>query len=65
MVIMQKKSGELMVQVREDLIGKTFGRLTVLERTDDHIDKHGKPWPKWKCIFLVTNIKLFLLEAVI
>ena len=43
MVVIQKKSGELMVQVREDLTGKTFGRLTVLERADDYIDPHGKP----------------------
>lgn len=38
-----------MVKVREDLVGKTFGRLVVLERTDDYIDSQGYHRLCWKC----------------
>ena len=60
---MQKKSGEFMVQVREDLTGKTFGRLTVLERADDYIDPHGKPWPMWKCICSCDEHKIVIVRG--
>lgn len=38
------------VKVKEDLTNKKFGRLTVIERSDD-IEREGyKPVPTWRCI---------------
>lgn len=33
----------------KDLTGMKFGRLTVIERADDYINR-GKHYPRWKCI---------------
>jgi hypothetical protein len=39
-----------MVKVREDLTGRVFGRLTVLEQAEDYIDpKSNKPVARWLC----------------
>lgn len=38
-----------MVKVRQDLTGMVFGRLKVLEQTEDHIQPNGVHRPKWKC----------------
>lgn len=39
-----------MVQVKEDLTGKTFGLLTVIEQADDYIaPSSGKHYARWKC----------------
>ena len=38
-----------MVQVREDLTGRTFGRLTVLCQVDDYIHPNGTHRPRWLC----------------
>ena len=38
-----------MVKVREDLTGKVFGRLTVIEQVDDYVDSHGHHKARWKC----------------
>ncbi len=38
-----------MVKVKEDLTGKIFGRLTVLEQTEDYIDLKGKHKSLWLC----------------
>lgn len=38
-----------MVKVREDLTGKTFGNLFVLEQAEDHIQPNGVHRPTWKC----------------
>lgn len=43
------EKGEKMVKVKEDLTGKTFGRLLVLERADDCIDSRGWHRLCWKC----------------
>lgn len=32
-----------------DLTGQRFGRLTVIERVEDHIYPSGKPRPQWLC----------------
>lgn len=32
-----------------DLTGKRFGRLTVLKRANDWIDKNGKKYVRWEC----------------
>lgn len=39
----------MMVNVREDLTGRTFERLTVLQQTDDYIDPQGRHFAKWLC----------------
>jgi hypothetical protein len=38
-----------MGRVAEDLIGKIFGKLTVLERVDDHIFPSGQRGARWSC----------------
>ena len=38
-----------MVKVREDLTGQIFGRLKVLEQTEDHITKGGRHEARWLC----------------
>lgn len=37
------------VQVKEDLTGKRFGRLTVVEQVDDYIKPNGQHVAMWKC----------------
>ena len=38
-----------MVKVKEDLVGKTYGRLIVLEQVDDYIDPKGNKKAQWLC----------------
>lgn len=38
-----------MVKVKEDLTGKVFGRLTVIEQVEDHIQPNGVHVAMWKC----------------
>ena len=38
-----------MVKVREDLTGKIFGRLTVLEQAEDYIRPDGRHEAQWLC----------------
>lgn len=38
-----------MVKVREDLTGRTFGRLIVIEQTDDYVSPSGQRDARWKC----------------
>lgn len=38
-----------MVKVKDDLTGKTFGKLTVIEQAEDHIQPNGVHRPMWKC----------------
>lgn len=38
-----------MVTVRENLIGQTFGKLTVIERTNDYVSPSGKRKARWLC----------------
>ena len=38
-----------MVKVKEDLTGKIFGRLKVIEQTDDYIHPNGTHRPRWLC----------------
>ena len=40
----------IIVKVREDLTGRKFGRLKVIEQAEDVIDKSGRHYPMWKCI---------------
>lgn len=38
-----------MVKVRENLIGKTFGRLIVLEQAEDYVNPSGHHYARWLC----------------
>ena len=38
-----------MVQVKDDLTGRQFGRLTVIEQVDDYIKPNGAHVAMWKC----------------
>lgn len=38
-----------MVKVREDLTGRQFGRLTVIEQAEDYIKPNGNHEAKWLC----------------
>lgn len=38
-----------MVKVREDLTGRKFGKLTVIQQTEDYIDPKGRHFAKWLC----------------
>lgn len=44
-----------MVKVKEDLTGKIFGRLTVLEQTEDYISPNGLHEARWKCKCICGN----------
>lgn len=39
-----------MVKTKEDLKGRTFGRLTVLYQSDDYIKPNGIHEARWHCI---------------
>lgn len=38
-----------LVKVREDLTGKQFGRLTVVQQVEDYIDSNGNHKARWEC----------------
>lgn len=38
-----------MVKVKEDLTGKTFGRLTVIKQAEDYISPKGRHCTRWLC----------------
>ena len=38
-----------MIKTKENLVGQTFERLTVVEQTEDYIDKRGKRYARWLC----------------
>ena len=38
-----------MVKVKEDLTGKTFGRLTVTRQVEDYIEPNGRRRSRWAC----------------
>lgn len=40
----------------DDLTGRRFGRLVVLERVEDHVSSGGYRYPKWRCICDCGNI---------
>ena len=45
-----------MIEVKKDLTGVVFGRLTVLEQTEDYISPQGKHYSRWKCKCSCGNI---------
>lgn len=38
-----------MVKVKEDLVGRIFGELTIIKQTEDKIEPSGKHRPQWLC----------------
>jgi len=38
-----------MVKVREDLTGRVFGRLKVIEQAEDYVDRDGVHYARWLC----------------
>lgn len=40
---------------KENLIGQKFGRLTVMDYAEDHIQKSGKHRTQWKCVCSCGN----------
>jgi hypothetical protein len=38
-----------MIKTKENLVGQTFERLTVIKQTEDYIDKNGKHYARWLC----------------
>jgi hypothetical protein len=42
----------------EDLTGQTFGRLVVLERSENRISPNGKPKTRWLCLCSCGNKKI-------
>ena len=49
------KDGLIKIVPRNDLVGKTFGRLTVLEQGEDYISKVGKRYSAWLCMCSCGN----------
>ena len=39
----------------QDLTGKTFGKLTVIERAENHVSKNGNRRPAWLCRCICGN----------
>jgi hypothetical protein len=54
-----------MVKVREDLTGKTFGRLTVLEQIDDHVRSDGTHIAMWLCECECENHTILPVQGVL
>ncbi|MBO5897533.1 MAG: hypothetical protein J6R04_00815 [Clostridia bacterium] len=42
----------------EELTGQQFGRLTVISRADDYIEKNGGKRVRWRCLCECGNIKI-------
>lgn len=40
----------ILMRKRSDFTGKKFGRLTVLERAEDYVDKRNRKITRWKCL---------------
>lgn len=56
-----KSCGCLVKETRktsDDLTGKKFHRLTVLEQVEDYIDAHNRHYSRWKCLCECGNEKI-------
>ena len=50
-----------MGDILEDLTGRKFGRLTVIERAEDYVEpKSKKRHPQWLCLCTCGNRKIIL-----
>lgn len=47
-----------MVRVKEDLVGKTFGRLTVVRQCEDYVSPKGSRKAQWECQCSCGNLDL-------
>lgn len=52
-----------MVKVKEDLVGRVFGRLTVIEQANDYVSLKGKHYARWKCKCSCNQGKVVLTSA--
>ena len=52
-----------MVKVKENLVGRVFGRLTVIEQADDYVSLKGKHYARWKCKCSCNRGKIVLASA--
>lgn len=52
-----------MVKAREDLTGKVFGRLTVVEQGEDYIAPNGQHFAQWVCTCSCGNKNLVTVRA--
>lgn len=53
----------IIVKVKEDLTGKKFGRLTVIEQVEDRIGKSGRHYPMWKCVCNCSSDKIVYIQG--
>lgn len=49
MKLLKNKEVVRIVNVKENLVGRKFKRLTVLEQAEDYVDKKGKHYAQWLC----------------
>ncbi len=47
--------GANVVKVRNDLSGKVFGNLTVIEQSDDYVNPQGRHFARWHCVCICGN----------
>jgi hypothetical protein len=52
-----------MVKVKEDLVGKKFGRLTVIMQTEDYITPGGGHRSRWLCKCSCGNQDLIVVDG--
>ena len=52
-----------MVNVKNDLTGQIFGRLKVLEQSEDFIQKNGKHRAMWLCQCSCENKNLIIVRG--
>lgn len=52
-----------MVKVRENLTGRTFGRLTVLEQAEDYVGPDGRHQAQWLCECECENHTLVIVRG--
>ena len=54
---------EVMAKKLIDLTGKQYGRLMVLERADDYVDKNGRHIPQWLCQCSCTDHRIIVVRG--
>ena len=45
----------LLIKIREDLTGKTFGSLIVIKRAEDYTESNGRRYAQWLCRCICGN----------
>lgn len=52
-----------MVNVKDDLTGRQFGRLTVIEQIEDYVDNKGKHYARWSCRCSCDKNKIIIVRG--